>query len=90
MKNYKEIPKFKSEKEERDFWADHDSAEYINWQDAIKNPILPNLKKSTRSISIRLPESLIDSLKFLANKRDIPYQSLMKNMLAEKVHQEMA
>lgn len=89
MKKLKEIPKFKSEKEEREFWAKHDSVDYISWDKAIKNPILSSLKPSTRPISVRLPESLIASLKLLANKRDVPYQSLLKTFLAERVGKEL-
>ena len=87
-KSLKPIPKFKNENEERKFWAKADTSEYFNWSKAIKNPAFPNLKPSTKHISIRLPESLIDSLKMLANKRDVPYQSLMKILLAEKVKEE--
>jgi predicted DNA binding CopG/RHH family protein len=87
---FKEIPHFDSEDEEREFWATHDSTEYIDWDRAEKNPVFPRLKPSTRPVSIRLPESLIAELKMLANKRDIPYQSLMKTFLAEKVREELA
>lgn len=85
----KKIPPFPNEDTERDFWATHDSTEYIDWSEAAKNPSFPNLKPSTRSISIRLPEWLITELKRLANKRDIPYQSLMKVFLADKVKEEL-
>ena len=81
----KPVPHFNSEDEEREFWAAHDSTDYIDWSMAVRNPVLPNLKPSTRTVSIRLPESLIAELKSLANKRDVPYQSLMKIFLAEKV-----
>jgi predicted DNA binding CopG/RHH family protein len=84
------IPQFSSEDEEREFWATHDSSEYIDWSTAEKNPTLSRLKPSTRTVSIRLPESLIASLKTLANKRDVPYQSLVKIFLAEKVREETA
>jgi predicted DNA binding CopG/RHH family protein len=87
---FKEIPHFDNEDEEREFWATHDSTEYIDWDRAEKNPVFPRLKPSTRPVSIRLPESLIAELKMLANKRDIPYQSLMKTFLAEKVREELA
>jgi len=83
----KKVPKFRSEKEESEFLATHDSTEYIDYSKA-KKALLPNLKPSTRSISIRLPESLIEHLKVLANKRDIPYQSLLKMFLIEKVEEE--
>jgi len=84
----KKIPTFKTEDEERAFWAEHDSAEYVDWSKA-KRAIFPNLKPSTKTISIRLPETLISELKLLANKRDVPYQSLLKVFLAERVDQEI-
>ncbi len=84
----KVLPKFKSEDAEREFWASHDSAEYIDWSKA--RPVnFPNLKPTTRTISLRLPESTIAALKVLANKRDVPYQSLLKIYLSEKVEEEM-
>jgi predicted DNA binding CopG/RHH family protein len=85
---HKPIPQFSNEDEEREFWANHDSTEYIDWSKAEKNPSFSHLKPSTRTISIRLPESLIAALKTLANKRDVPYQSLVKIFLAEKVKEE--
>jgi len=88
MSKLKKIPKFKSEKEEFEFWSTHESTEYIDYSKA-KRVILPNLKLSTKTISIRLPESLIEHLKLLANKRDIPYQSLLKIFLTEKVEEEL-
>jgi predicted DNA binding CopG/RHH family protein len=84
----KKIPKFKNENEERLFWQKHDSSEYIDWSDA-KDTILPKLKPSTRSISLRLPESMIEELKVLANKRDVPYQSLLKIFISEKIDAEL-
>ena len=87
MKKLKRIPKFKNEDEERDFWAKADSSEYFDWSKA-EEVIFPNLKPSTQSISIRLPVNLIAYIKQLANKRDVPYQSLMKIFLAERVEQE--
>jgi predicted DNA binding CopG/RHH family protein len=89
MKKLKPMPKFKSEDEERKFWATHDSTDYVDWSKAVVNPFFPNLKPSTRPITIRLPEWLLGSLKTLANKRDVPYQSLMKVFLSEKVREEM-
>ncbi len=83
----KKIPKFKNEDEERDFWAEHDSTDYIDWSNA-QRAIFPNLKPSTKTISLRLPESMIEELKLLANKRDVPYQSLLKIFLAEKIEEE--
>jgi predicted DNA binding CopG/RHH family protein len=85
---HKPIPQFDNEDEERGFWATHDSTEYIDWSKVEKNPSFSRLKPSTRMVSIRLPESLIAALKTLANKRDVPYQSLVKIFLAEKVKEE--
>ena len=83
----KRIPKFRNEDEERDFWASHDSTEYIDWSEA-KDVTMPKLKPTLKTISIRLPEIMIEELKLLSNKRDVPYQSLMKMFLAERVEQE--
>jgi predicted DNA binding CopG/RHH family protein len=88
MNSIKKIPKFKNEDEERTFWATHDSTEYINWKKA-KKVMLSNLKPSLKSISLRLPESMIEELKLLANKKDVPYQSLLKIFLAEKIGEEL-
>src|SRR5947207_1820020 len=88
--NPKSIPQFSSEDEEREFWSTHDSTDYIDWSMAVRDPVFSRLKPSTRTVSIRLPESLIAELKALANKRDVPYQSLMKIFLAEKVKEENA
>ena len=84
----KKIPKFNNEAEERLFWQKHDSSEYIDWSDA-ENVVMPKLKPSTKSISIRLPESMIEELKVLANKRDVPYQSLLKMFIAERIDSEL-
>jgi len=84
----KRIPKFKNEDEEREFWATHDSTEFVNWNKS-KRVILSNLKPSIRTISLRLPESMIEELKLLANKRDVPYQSLLKIFLAERIDEEL-
>ncbi|MCU0599969.1 MAG: BrnA antitoxin family protein [Desulfobacterales bacterium] len=84
----KKIPKFQSEAEERLFWQKHDSSEYIDWSDAA-NVVMPKLKPSTRSISIRLPESMIEELKVIANKRDVPYQSLLKIFISERIDAEL-
>ncbi len=82
------IPKFKSEDEERKFWATHDTTVYFDTSRPFKLN-LTLLKRSTKSITVRLPEWLVDRLKILANKRDVPYQSLLKIFLAEKVQDEM-
>lgn len=89
MSKLKKIPKFKNDEEEREFWAAHDSTEYVDYSKA-KKVLFPKLKPSVKTISIRLPESLLDHLKVLANKRDVPYQSLLKIFLMEKVEDEMA
>lgn len=81
----KRIPKFASEAEERAFWDKHDSTEYLDWSKARK-AVLPNLKPTTRTISLRLPQHLLDSIKAAANARDVPYQSLIKVWLQEKLH----
>ena len=83
----KKIPHFKNEDEEREFWATHDSTDYIDWSKA-KRVIFPNLKPSVKSISLRLPQSMLEELKVLANKRDVPYQSLMKIFLSERIKKE--
>ncbi len=83
----RKIPKFKSEAEERKFWSSHDSVDYIDWRRG-KRAILPDLRPSARAISIRLPQSMIDELKLIANRRDVPYQSLLKIFLAERLQQE--
>jgi predicted DNA binding CopG/RHH family protein len=85
---HKPIPQFSNKDEEREFWATHDSSEYLDWNKAEKNPTFSRLKPSTRTVSIRLPESMIATLKTLANKRDVPYQSLVKIFLAEKIREE--
>lgn len=87
-KKFKAIPKFKNEDEEREFWATHDSTEYVDWSKAVVNPIFPNLKPSTQTISLRLPAYLLARIKELANAKDVPYQSLMKVFLAERVKKE--
>ena len=86
-KKIKLIPQFKNEDQEREFWATHDLTDYLDQFEEVKLD-LSQLKPSTRPITIRLPESLLDTLKRLANKRDVPYQSLMKILLAEKINEE--
>jgi predicted DNA binding CopG/RHH family protein len=83
-----QIPKFKNEDEEREFWATHDSTEFINWNQA-ERVTFSNLKPSVKKISLRLPESMLEELKLLANKRDVPYQSLLKIFLAERIEKEL-
>ena len=82
------MPSFRSEEEEREFWATHDATDYIDFSQA-QQALMPNLKPTLKTISIRLPEPLLESLKVLAHKRDIPYQSLMKILLAEGIEREL-
>lgn len=83
-KKLKPVPRFKNEAEERAFWESHDTADYFDLSKA-RRAQFPNLKLSTTSISLRLPQGLLDRIKIAANKRDVPYQSLIKVWLAEKV-----
>jgi len=89
MRTLKKIPKFSNEDRERDFWSRHDSVDYVDYSKARK-ALFPNLKPSTRTISIRLPEGLLMRLKLAANKRDVPYQSLLKIYLSEMLDKEPA
>jgi predicted DNA binding CopG/RHH family protein len=84
----KQIPEFESEEQEREFWADHDSSDYIDWRQA-RQITFPSLKPSTTTISLRLLLSMLQELKLLANKRDVPYQSLLKIFLVECIEQEL-
>jgi len=86
MSKLKKLPEFKTEQEERTFWEESDSSEYFDWSKA-KAVIMPNLKPSTKTISLRLPEGLLDSIKLEANKRDMPYQSLIKAWLTNDVQE---
>jgi predicted DNA binding CopG/RHH family protein len=80
----KKVPNFKNEVEERAFWESNDSTDYLDWAKA-KQVVLPNLKPTTKTISLRLPKHLLDSIKAAANSRDVPYQSLIKVWLQEKL-----
>ncbi len=82
------IPLLSSEEQEREFWSTHDSTDYVDWSKA-KRVTLARLKPSTKTVSLRLPEALLEDLKLLANKQDVPYQSLLKIFLAERVAQEL-
>ena len=84
----KKIPHFKSEDELREFWATHDSTDYIDWSKS-KAVVFPNLKPSLKTISLRLPESMINALKLIANKHDLPYQSLIKMFLKKDIETEL-
>jgi predicted DNA binding CopG/RHH family protein len=81
----KTVPKFANETEEQLFWDAHDSTEYLDWSKA-RSVVLSNLKPTTKTISLRLPQHLLDSIKAAANARDVPYQSLIKVWLQEKLH----
>lgn len=88
MTKLKKIPKFTNEDEERDFWDTHAATDYFNFRKAIRGPLFPNLKPSTKTISLRLPEWLLDDVRQEANRRDIPYQSFMKQMLVEHLDEQ--
>src|SRR5438132_13604144 len=89
MKARKKIPTFKDEDAEREFWSKEDSTEYLDWSKA-ERVTFPNLRPSLRTISLRLPEAMIAELKLLANKRDVPYQTLLKVFLAERIREELS
>lgn len=84
----RKIPVFKTEEEERAFWAAEETMDYIDWSKADK-VVFPNLKLSTKTISLRLPEFILDELKVMANKRDVPYQSLIKIFLKDRIDKEL-
>ncbi|HEV2173006.1 MAG TPA: BrnA antitoxin family protein [Nitrospira sp.] len=84
----KTLPRFKSEEHEREFWASHDSTEFVDWRKA-RRVALPNLKPSSQTISLRLPKPMLEQLKRLANRRDVPYQSLLKMFLADRLKAEL-
>jgi len=84
-KQLKAVPHFTNEAEEQAFWEKHDSTDYLDWTKA-QRVVLPNLKPTTKTISLRLPQHLLDSIKAAANSRDVPYQSLIKVWLQEKLH----
>jgi len=84
-KRLKAIPEFANEEEERKFWEQNDSSDYLDWNEA-QPVVMPNLKPTTKTISLRLPQHLLDSIKAAANARDVPYQSLIKVWLQEKLH----
>lgn len=87
IKNLKNIPDFANEDEAAQFWLDNDTTDYVDWSNA-KRAVFPNLKLSTKSISLRLPSGLLDNIKVIANKMDVPYQSLMKIMLDDAVKKQ--
>jgi predicted DNA binding CopG/RHH family protein len=86
-KRLKKIPQFENEDEERDFWANHSSVDYFDWSKAVRISF-PNLRFSTETISLRMPQDLLNDIKILANKKDVPYQSLIKIMLDRALREE--
>jgi predicted DNA binding CopG/RHH family protein len=86
-KKLKEIPIFEIEDDEREFWAVKDSTDYIDWNTA-EDKVMPNLKPTTRTISLRISESMLEKIRLVANKRDVPYQSLIKIFLQERIDEE--
>ena len=87
-KKLKEIPVFKDEEEEREFWAKEDSTDYFDWNSA-QSFVMPKLKPTTRTISLRISESMLEKIRLVANKRDVPYQSLIKIFLQERLDEEL-
>lgn len=88
MKKAKKIPVFKNDDEERAFWNKNDASDYVDWSTS-KKMVFSNLKPTTKTISLRLPEYILDELKLLAHKQDVPYQSLIKIFLKERINQEL-
>ncbi len=86
-KKLKEIPILRTEDEEREFWAKTDSTDFVDW-DSSESVVLPKLKPTTRTISLRIPESMLEKIRLVANKRDVPYQSLIKIFLKERIDEE--
>lgn len=87
-KKLKEIPKFRNEDEEREFWSKNSSTEFVDWEQS-ESIILPNLKPTTRTISLRISESMLNQIRLIANQRDVPYQSLIKIFLKDKIKEEL-
>ena len=88
MKELKKLPEFDSEEEEREFWSKHDSTEYLDWSKS-EVAVFPKLKPTTKTISLRMPEYMLEELRTIANKRDVPYQSLIKIFLKECIDKEL-
>jgi len=88
MSKLKKIPDFANEEEEREFWLNNDSSEYVDWEKS-ERVIFPSLKPSTKTISLRLPEYLLNEIKMIARKRDVPYQSLIKLFLKDRLDKEL-
>ncbi len=88
LKKLKEIPVITNEITEREFWAANDSTDFIDWQTA-ESVVLPKLKPTTRTISLRISASMLAKIRLVANKRDVPYQSLIKSFLQERIDEEL-
>jgi len=88
MKNLKDLPKFENEDEEREFWSQHDSTDYLDWSES-DVAVFSKLKPTTKTISLRVPEYMLEELRTIANKRDVPYQSLIKIFLKERIDKEL-
>lgn len=88
MKNLKDLPKFENEDKEREFWSQHDSTDYLDWSES-DVAVFPKLKPTTKTISLRVPEYMLEELRTIANKRDVPYQSLIKIFLKERIDKEL-
>lgn len=87
-KKLKEIPTFQNEDDEREFWTKEDSTDFLNWEQGDIS-LLPNLKPTTRAISLRISESMLNQIRLIANKRDVPYQSLIKMFLKDRINEEL-
>ena len=87
-KKLKEIPIFHNEDDEREFWANEDSTDFIDWEKS-ETTVLPNLKPTTRTISLRISESMLNQIRLIANQRDVPYQSLIKMFLKDRIKKEL-
>jgi predicted DNA binding CopG/RHH family protein len=88
LKSSKRIPTFRDEDEERKFWSGSDSTEFLDWNEA-EVASFSNVKPTTRSISLRIPETMLEQIRTIANKRDVPYQSLIKMFLKDRINQEL-
>jgi predicted DNA binding CopG/RHH family protein len=88
-KKLKEIPVFENETDEREFWSENDSTDFVDWSNSADSVILPKLKPTTRTISLRISASMLEKIRLVANKRDVPYQSLIKSFLQERIDEEL-
>lgn len=88
-KKLKETPVFENETDEREFWTENDSTDYVDWNNSADSVILPKLKPTTRTISLRISASILEKIRLVANKRDVPYQSLIKSFLQERIDEEL-